>query len=439
MSRPLMHDKSFRCVLFLAGVLAGMILAAPACAGAPAYTFTTIDPPGSIGTDAFGINNAGAIVGNFGTGGPSHGFLATGGHFTTIDVPGSTFTQVIGINNAGQMVGTFGDAAGQLHGFLATGGRFTTVDVPGSTSTFPFGINDMGQIVGQFYEGLGGPGQRHGFLYSGGSFRTIDIPGSPITFVFGINNAGQLVGGFTDAATARTRGFLLTGGSVITLDIPGSEWTTAYGINSAGDVAGAFFGVFRGTGAHGFVYRGGSFQTIDVPGSITNTRVFGINDAGQLVGDFGDATGGHGFLATPVPTPFAAFTATLELKFGPRIDDTFTLQSTITLPPGSDALDLSHDAVTLTLTHEAASFTTTIPAGAFTTDKRDRFTFKGTIDGVKLDATLTSLGNNVATFTMDGKHADLSGLAHPVTVTLTIGGERGSATATADGKQARTR
>src|SRR5262245_66222622 len=38
-----------------------------------------------------------------------------------------------------------------------------------------------------------------------------------------------------------------------------------------------------------------TITTIDVPGS-RSTTARGINDAGQIVGDFQDATGSHGFL-----------------------------------------------------------------------------------------------------------------------------------------------
>src|SRR5215467_646140 len=68
--------------------------------------------------------------------------------FTTIDVPGAINTQAFGINDSGQIVGFFDDALGG-HGFvLDTGGNFTTIDVPGASSTRAFGINDSGQIVG---------------------------------------------------------------------------------------------------------------------------------------------------------------------------------------------------------------------------------------------------------------------------------------------------
>ena len=52
--------------------------------------------------------------------GPGHGFLLdTGGSFTQIDVPGTSETFAFGINDAGQIVGFFDDSTGR-HGFLAT-------------------------------------------------------------------------------------------------------------------------------------------------------------------------------------------------------------------------------------------------------------------------------------------------------------------------------
>ena len=41
-----------------------------------------------------------------------------------------------------------------------------------------------------------------------------------------------------------------------------------------------------------------TFTTIDMPG-VLHTGAYGINEKGQIVGAFQDATGGHGFLATP--------------------------------------------------------------------------------------------------------------------------------------------
>ena len=140
---------------------AGGLFAATSSANATAYTFTTIDAPGSTSTTPHGINDAGQIVGWWGTGefeSPTfmvHGFLYTGGSFTEIAVPGGGSTQAFGINNAGQIVGSFANRTG-THGFLDTGGSFTQIDVPGATSTQALGINDAGQIVGDFDFGARG-------------------------------------------------------------------------------------------------------------------------------------------------------------------------------------------------------------------------------------------------------------------------------------------
>jgi len=130
--------------------------------------------------------------------------------------------------------------------------------------------------------------------------------------------------------------------------------------------------------------------------------------------------------AAVLPTPFAAFTAKLKIERGPRIDDTFALQSTFTLGAGSDGIDLSHEDVTLKLTQGTASFATTIPARSFIKDKQGRFTFTGTINGVSLEATMTPQKGQQFAWKVEGEHADLTGIANPVTVTLTIGDDRGS-------------
>ena len=66
--------------------------------------------------------------------------------------------------------------------------------------------------------------------------------------------------------------------SFTTIDVPGASLTEGFGINDSGQIVGDFFDA---TGSHGFLDTGGSFTTIDVPGSVTQTR--GINDSGQIV------------------------------------------------------------------------------------------------------------------------------------------------------------
>ncbi|TMJ80734.1 MAG: hypothetical protein E6G76_26320 [Alphaproteobacteria bacterium] len=83
-----------------------------------------------------------------------------------------------------------------------------------------------------------------------------------------------------------------------TIDDPLATTTTiASGINDAGQIVGQFRDASNR--AHGFLLSGGSFITIDDPaatGPGSGTFVQGINDARQIVGSYIDARGSHGFL-----------------------------------------------------------------------------------------------------------------------------------------------
>src|SRR5438034_1048014 len=77
-----------------------------------------------------------------------------------------------------------------------------------------------------------------------------------------------------------------------TIDVPGGFKTDAVGINNAGQIVGEFRDA---TGAgHGFLDTAGTFTTIDVPGAF-RTSASGINDAGQIVGFESEGVHVHGF------------------------------------------------------------------------------------------------------------------------------------------------
>jgi len=80
-----------------------------------------IDPPGSVGTVLFGLNNRNWVVGRYAdSAGATHGlFFVPPNSFFTFDFPGSTFTSLNGISSQGDIVGRYVDASGIAHGFIA--------------------------------------------------------------------------------------------------------------------------------------------------------------------------------------------------------------------------------------------------------------------------------------------------------------------------------
>jgi probable HAF family extracellular repeat protein len=189
---------------------------------------------------------------------------------------------------------------------------FTTLDVPdaGAEGTAASGINNHGQIVGGY---LDSGNQDQGFLTRRGRWTTL-----PHTAPQSINNQGQITGFYGDRTGVH--GFLYEKGVVSTLDVPGAtrlgrELTEATGINDRGQIVGDYRdsqGDF-----HGFLYERGTFTTVDVPFPHIDTGPTGINNRGQIVGFYDDGTRRRGFLKdgtvfTPLDVPGALGT----LPFG---------------------------------------------------------------------------------------------------------------------------
>jgi uncharacterized membrane protein len=124
-------------------------------------------------------------------------------------------------------------------------------------------------------------------------FTTIDYPGiTPSadfgTHLYGINASGQVVGSwaYKDLGGLHRGSFLESGGVFTAIGVPGHESSTfARGINNAGDIVG-YYG--DSLGWHGFLDKGGAYTTFDAPGAVFGTFPSGINNAGAIVGSFSD-------------------------------------------------------------------------------------------------------------------------------------------------------
>ena len=121
--------------------------------------------------------------------------------------------------------------------------------------------------------------------------------------------------------------------------------------------------------------------------------------------------------------PFAAFKADVDLDIE---DGEFELKIPFTLGPGSKGINPPAEPLTLRVNGGTAAFSITIPPGSFKKDGKGYFTFQGTIDRVRMLASIRPLGEGTFELEIEGDRVNLKGVANPVTVSLTIGDDRGS-------------
>jgi probable HAF family extracellular repeat protein len=170
---------------------------------------TNLGPPSVLGETAStaGVNDSGQAVGsapvlppNYVAGGPDftpnqHAFLSSGATITDLGTLGAQASAATAINNAGQVVGNFGTGnySGITQAFLYTAGKMVDLGgLPGYTFTTATAINNSGQVVG-YSENLGGTPAA--FLYSNGHMINLGtLPGYASAMAFGINSQGQIVG-----------------------------------------------------------------------------------------------------------------------------------------------------------------------------------------------------------------------------------------------------
>jgi probable HAF family extracellular repeat protein len=145
-----------------------------------------------------GINNLGEVVGGYCPapscpGGPlpsAYAFLLKNGTFTTLDYPSALATQANAINDSGSIAGFYMDSAGLLHAYLYQNGSFTPLDFPNSQWTEALGINNAGTLSGLYQDhNL----VIHGFTYSNGVFTQVNPPNSSSSVLAGISNTGDVV------------------------------------------------------------------------------------------------------------------------------------------------------------------------------------------------------------------------------------------------------
>jgi probable HAF family extracellular repeat protein len=195
--------------------------------------------PGDTASEAFGINNAGTVVGY--SSGPTgaRAFVWSGGTMQNLGtLPGGDFSKAFGISDNGLIVGSSGSPAGTRAVLWSSSGIQDLGTLSGDTASEAFAINNLGNIVGYSR----GPAGMRAFLWtSQNAMQSLPaLSAGSITRAFGLNAAGQVVGSAGNDAGSRAvlwsaKGEAQDLNTLVSLP-PGVTLLSAVGINARGQI-----------------------------------------------------------------------------------------------------------------------------------------------------------------------------------------------------------
>lgn len=286
------------------------------------YQVINLGSLGGEGSAAFGINDAGNVVGwATTTGGQRHAFVYSKGLMTDLGtLVGGTTSQAYAINDQDVVAGSSGiNGLGNgfpeiTQGFTWQQGTMTSAgalfcpcsfNVRYGTSALA-GINDSGEAVG--WSGtVRGSAVLHSISWNSGTLQ--DLGGGAgdwsISHLYAVNSSGQMVGDYAlNAGQLGTSTFdhqaalWQSDGTRQSLGLlPGYTSSVALAINSSGVVVG-WSGTADGSQSHAFLWRNGSMQDLGVLPGDANSQALGINGRDEVVGWSGnaDSSVSHAFL-----------------------------------------------------------------------------------------------------------------------------------------------
>ncbi|MCX5891291.1 MAG: HAF repeat-containing protein [Deltaproteobacteria bacterium] len=270
--------------------------------------------PYNVSSNGYAVNAAEQVAGC--SWGPSfgHAFLYSGGVMhnlgTLVPAPGDGNSLAYGINDAGQVVGESFPNGGAHHAFLYGNGVMQDLNnlvqnLPANTVlNSARAINTAGQVAGSAAVKISQfTSHSHAFLYSGGNMQDLGTLGGDNSTAYAISTTGLVAGKSEISSTLTippTHAFLWKSGvgmqDLGTLPAPYNVESQAYGVNAAGQVVG--YSYPASGPPHAFLYSGGVMYDLNnlvnnLPQGVVFQYAYGINDRGQIIA--------NAYLLTPVP------------------------------------------------------------------------------------------------------------------------------------------
>jgi probable HAF family extracellular repeat protein len=241
-------------------------------------------PPGSAESGASAVNQSETIVGSSAVtaGGP---YLpvrwAPGGWSPSfLNVNGGTWGGTSAITNAGLIVGTVG-APSDAHAALWEGEALTDLGTFGGNVSQTFAVNTAGVAVGESHY-FGSQDARAFVWTKPGPIVQLPDGGYTESFATAINDAGVIAGFVWSAAEGEHAVRWLpptTIGGPYTMQLLGLPKSLAFGINNAGEIVGQYQPGFN---IHGFYWLNGTIK--DLPPLALNASARAINENGDVIG-----------------------------------------------------------------------------------------------------------------------------------------------------------
>jgi hypothetical protein len=286
-------------------------------------------PAGETLGDANDVNGSGVVVGSVNSGSLQKAFYVSGGvpTFVSQTTPGGSFFRTaFGINDAGRIIGTGVDPnnaarnVGMVYD-IGAGSAFEVGSLPSGNGALAFAIGNGGHIVGasMLNQGAGLP-----FIWTqAGGMVEIPLPaGTTQGSARAVNSSGWAVG---TASSAFAIPFLYDGNSTYRLAdlIPGGTgWdlstntsSSAFGISDSGVIVGT--GVFNGAVK---AYAMVPDVAIAIGGRVTTDSGFGIRNAtvtisgGDLQSPISTLTGSFGYFRFNGVRSATQYTVTVDSK-----------------------------------------------------------------------------------------------------------------------------